>query len=164
MMNPQKLKVTAVGDREIHVLREFNAPQDLVFRALTTPEMLKDWFGGPDGWELVVCEMDARAGGLYRYVWKNAKGGEMGVGGEFREFIAPRKYVATERFDQSWYPGEALTTLELTSKTNSTLLTLRIQYESSEARDMVLRSPMKEGMAIGYDRLERSLSKAITHA
>ena len=158
-MITQKLKVTAAGDREIHVSREFNAPQELVFKALTTPEMLKHWFGGPDGWKLVVCEMDARAGGLYRYVWRNEEGAEMGVGGEFREFIVPKKYIATERFDQSWYPGEALTTLELTSKDGGTLLTLQIQYESSEARDIVLSSPMKEGMAIGYDRLEAYLTK-----
>ena len=155
----------ASGDLEIHVSRTFNAPCELVFKALTTPEMLKHWFGGPDGWTLITCAFDARVGGSYRYVWRNEQdGSEMGVGGTILEFNPPENYTCTERFDQPWYPGDARTALELTGKGGSTLLSLTIRYESQKARDAVLRTPMKEGMATGYDRLERYLSTVGTPA
>ena len=164
MIQRNELHVVASGDLEIHVSRTFNAPRDLVFKALTTPEMLKQWFGGPDGWELITCEFEARVGGSYRYVWRNANnGGEMGMGGTILEFNPPKNYTCTERFDQSWYPGDARSTIELTEKGGSTELFLTVRYESQEARDGVLRSPMKEGMAIGYDRLERYLSTVGAH-
>ena len=165
MIKRNSLNVVASGDREIHVSRTFNAPRELVFKALTTPEMLNQWFGGPDGWELITCEFESRVGGTYRYVWRNVdNGGEMGMGGTILEFDPPESYTCTERFDQAWYPGDARSTIELTERSGSTMLLLTITYESQEARDMVMASPMKEGMAIGYDRLEQFLSTVGAHA
>lgn len=161
MIKQNSLNVIASGDLEIHVSRTFNAPRELVFRALTTPEMLNQWFGGPDGWELITCEFEARVGGSYRYVWRNERiGGEMGMGGTILEFNPPKSYTCTEHFDQAWYPGDARSTIELTEQGVSTQLFLTITYETLEARDAVLHSPMKEGMAIGYDRLEKFLETA----
>lgn len=154
------LTVSAAGDREIVMTRAFDAPRHLVFDAWTQPELVSRWLTGPDGWSFLVCEMDLRVGGKYRWVWwKGVEGTEMGMGGVYREIVAPERIVATEKFDNPWYPGEALVTTELTEEgKDRTLLTQTVLYESREARDAVLQSPMEEGVAAGYDRLDDVLA------
>jgi uncharacterized protein YndB with AHSA1/START domain len=159
MIRAGQLQVSAPGEREIVMTRSFNAPRELVFAAFTEPELLKQWLYGPDGWSLAVCEIDLRAGGSYRYVWKRLEDGfEMGMGGVFREVSPPSRLVSTERFDEAWYPGECVGTIELTESGGVTTLTQTLLYESREARDGVLKSPMESGVAAGYDRLERLLA------
>ena len=161
MTNPGNLKLTTRGDREIVITRAFDAPRKLVFDAFTKPELVKQWLLGPDGWSMPVCEIDLKVGGKYRYVWRRDKDGtEMGMGGVYREIVAPERIVATEKFDQSWYPGEALGTFVLAEQAGKTTLTETILYESREARDGVLKSGMKKGVVASYDRLEKLLEKA----
>jgi uncharacterized protein YndB with AHSA1/START domain len=161
MTNPGNLKLTTRGDREIVITRAFDAPRKLVFDAFTKPELVKQWLLGPDGWSMPICEIDLKVGGKYRYVWRRDKDGtEMGMGGVYREIVAPERIVATEKFDQSWYPGEAVGTFVLTEQAGKTTLTETILYESREARDGVLKSGMEKGVVASYDRLERLLEKA----
>src|SRR5262245_32214501 len=151
-------KVAAQGEREIVMTREFDAPRNLVWKAMTTPELVQRWLVGPSGWTMPVCVIDLRVGGALRYEWLNESGATMGMRGVFREVKAPERIVSTEVFDDPWFPGEALDTWELTEKGGITTVTLTVRYESREARDGVLRSPMAEGMGAGYDRLERLLN------
>ena len=161
MTTPGNLKLTARGDREIVITRAFDAPRKLVFDAFTKPELVKQWLLGPDGWSMPVCEIDLKVGGKYRYVWRRDKDGtEMGMGGVYREIVAPERIVATEKFDQSWYPGEALGTFVLIEQAGKTTLTETILYESREARDGVLKSGMEKGIVASYDRLASLLEKA----
>jgi uncharacterized protein YndB with AHSA1/START domain len=153
-----KLKVEARGDREIVMTRGFDAPRHLVFDAFTKPDLLRQWMLGPPGWSMPVCEIDFRVGGRYRYVWAHRDGAEMGAGGVYKEIVVPERIVATERFDQPWYPGEGLGTIVLTEHAGKTMLTQTVLYESSDARDMVLRSPMESGVAMSYDQLEHLLA------
>jgi uncharacterized protein YndB with AHSA1/START domain len=158
MKNSGTFNITAHGDREIVVTRVFDAPRRLVFDAYTKPALVKRWLLGPDGWSMPVCEIDLRAGGKYRYVWKNeADGREMGMGGIYREVVVPKRIVATEIFDEAWYPGEAVDTMVLVERDGKTTLTQTILYNSRETRDAVLKSPMQTGMAASYDRLEKVL-------
>lgn len=158
MKNSETFNITAPGDREIVVTRVFDAPRRLVFDAFTKPELVKTWLLGPDGWSMPVCEIDLRAGGKYRYVWRNdADGREMGMGGTFREVQPPERIVATEKFDEAWYPGEAVGTIALVERDGKTTLRQTILYNSRETRDAVLKSPMQRGMAASYDRLEKFL-------
>jgi uncharacterized protein YndB with AHSA1/START domain len=157
--DPAALKVTAPSDREIAMTRAFDAPRRLVFDALTKPGLIKRWLLGPPGWSMPVCEIDLRVGGTYRYVWRRDRDGtEMGMGGVYREIVAPERLVATERFDESWYPGEAVGTTVLLEQGGRTLLTQTMLYESREARDAVLASPMESGVAASYDRLAELLA------
>lgn len=160
MKNTGTLKVTTPTDREIAMTRVFDAPRRLVFDALTKPELLKQWLLGPPGWSMPVCEIDLRVGGAYRYVWHGADGTVMGMGGVFREIVVPERIVATERFDEPWYPGEALVTNVLVEQEGKTTLTLTVRYESREARDLVLKTPMAQGVAAGYDRLAELLASS----
>jgi uncharacterized protein YndB with AHSA1/START domain len=102
--------------------------------ALTKPEFIKRWLLGPPGWSMPVCEMDLRVGGSYRWVWKNdSDGSEMGMGGIFREVVPPERFVATEKWDEPWFPCDAIVTNSLTEAGGKTTLTLAIRYESKEA-------------------------------
>jgi uncharacterized protein YndB with AHSA1/START domain len=153
MMNTGNFKVTTPTDREIAMTRVFNAPRHLVFGALSKPELVKQWLFGPPGWTMPVCEIDLRVGGAYRFQWRGPDGTEMGTRGVFREIAPPERFVATERFDDPWYPGEALITYVLVEHGGKTTLTLTVLYESREARDGVLKTPMEKGVAMSYDRL-----------
>lgn len=154
MTNRRALEVTANGDLEIVMTRTFDAPREQVFQAYTEPELVRRWLGVRGGWSFAQCDIDLRIGGSYRYVWKHDENGaEMGVSGTYREVDAPARIVCTERFDESWYPGDALTTILLVEQDGATRLTMTIRYESRAARDAVLASPMKAGVAESYDRL-----------
>jgi uncharacterized protein YndB with AHSA1/START domain len=154
-----ELKITTAGDREIVMTRVFDAPRRLVYDAHTKPELVQRWLLGPPGWSLPVCEMDVRVGGKYRWEWRHDRDGTtMGMGGTYREIRAPERIVATERFDEAWYPGEALNTLVLAEQGGRTTLTQTMRYESREARDAVIKSGMESGVKASYDRLDEVLA------
>lgn len=160
MNTPQTMQVTTPTDCEIVVTRTFDAPRALVFDAFTKPELLLQWFHGPEGWTLTVCDVDLRVGGSYRYVWQGPDGTGMGISGVFSEVDRPVRYAATETFEEPWYPGEALTTMVFAEHDGGTLITMTILYQSREARDIALSSGMEEGMAVGFDRLAEFLVTA----
>jgi uncharacterized protein YndB with AHSA1/START domain len=158
MKNTGTLKLATRGDREIVMTRVFDAPRSLVFEAFSKPELVRQWLLGPPGWSMPVCEIDFRVGGRYRYVWRHDNGQEMGMGGVHREIVVPERIVATEKFDESWYPGETVGTIVLVERDGKTALTQTVLYESSEAREAVLKSPMEQGVTTGYDRLAELLA------
>jgi uncharacterized protein YndB with AHSA1/START domain len=156
---PSSFTLTTPSDREIAMTRRFDFPRRLVFETLVRPELLKQWLLGPPGWSMPVCEIDLRVGGTYRYVWRNdSDGHEMGMGGVFREIVPPERVVATEVWDQPWYPGEAVVTYTLVEEAGATALTLTVMYQSKEARDSVLQSNMESGVGTSFDRLEQVLA------
>ena len=148
------LKIAPSGEREIIMTRAFDATRDLVFDALTKPELVKRWLLGPPGWSMPICEIDLKVGGAYRYVWRHEDGREMGMGGTYREIVRPERIVNTELFDKAWYSGECLITTLLTEQGSSTTMTVTLQYDSRAVRDGVLESDMESGVAPSYDRLE----------
>jgi uncharacterized protein YndB with AHSA1/START domain len=165
MSNTGALRLEPRGEREILVTRTFEAPRRLVFDALTKPAMLQRWLFGPATWSLPVCEVDLRVGGRYRYGWRSEENGStMGAGGTFREVVAPARLVATERFDEPWYPGESVVTFTLEEEAGGTRLTQTLLHVSREARDRVLATDMERGMAMSYDRLAEQLAEMQAHA
>ena len=156
MKNVGALEITTPSDREIMMTREFDAPRRLVFDAFTKPELVQRWLLGPPGWSMPVCEIDLRVGGRYRYVWRRDRDGtKMGMGGVYREIVAPERIVATERFDEAWYPGEAVGTTVLGEQGTRTTLTQTMLYESRDARDAVLKSDMEKGVATTRKLVEK---------
>lgn len=148
-----ELRIVPLSDREIKITRDFKAPRKLVWDAYTRPELVKQWLYGPPGWSFDVCEIDLRVGGKYRYVWRKGADVVMGMGGVYREIRAPERIVSTEKFDEAWYPGEAVGTVVMTESGGATLVTTTVRYESNEIRDGVLKSPMESGLKAGYDCL-----------
>ena len=159
MKHAAELRITTLGDRELVMTRAFDAPRKLVFDAFSKPELVKRWLLGPPGWSMPVYEIDLRVGGTYRYVWRDdTKGTKMGMGGMYREIVVPERLVCTERFDEAWYPGEAVGTLVLVEQGGRTTITQTMRYQSREARDAVIKSGMETGVAASYDRLAELLA------
>lgn len=153
MKNTGNLKVKLVGDREVVMTRVFDAPRKLVFDAMTKPELLKRWLFGPPGWSMTVCEMDLSKGGKYRWVWSHESGAVMGMGGVHLEVVPPEKIVSTQLFDEDWTGGEVVGTVVLTEVDGKTTLTNTLVYSTPAGREAALKTPMEDGMAMGYDRL-----------
>jgi uncharacterized protein YndB with AHSA1/START domain len=158
MTNSGTMTVTTPSDREVQAIRLFNAPRELVFKALTTPDLLMRWMHGPNGWTLAVCEVDLRVGGAFRYVWRKANGREMGMGGIFREIVPPARIVHAELFDEDWTGGETVVTTTLTEHAATTTLTVTVLYVSKAARDAALQTNFAGGMEAGYDMLAEMLA------
>jgi uncharacterized protein YndB with AHSA1/START domain len=156
MKDAATLTVTTPTEREVVMTRDFDAPRDLVFDALTRPELLKRWYG-PRGWSLVVCEIDLRVGGAWRFVTRRADGRDVGQHGVYREIVRPERLVNTESWED-WNPGEVLVTALLAEQGGTTTLTSTLLFPSREVRDMLIQSGMTSGAAETYDKLAEHLA------
>lgn len=154
MINTGTLTVTTPTDREIVLTRVFDAPRRLVFEAFSKPELLKKWFG-PRGFSLVVCEVDLRVGGGFRFVLRGPDGKDMGMRGVYTEIVPPERSVHMESFDD--YSGESQVTSVFVEHAGKTTLTATVLYPSKEVRDIVLQMGMEHGAAESYDKLAELL-------
>jgi uncharacterized protein YndB with AHSA1/START domain len=153
----ETLHVTTPDERTIVVERSFDAPRPRVWDAWTKPELMRRWLVDV-GWILDVCDVDVRPGGAFRWLWKREDDGStMGLSGVYREVQAPVRLVNTEVFDVRWYPGDALITLELSESGGRTHTRYTWRYDSTEARDIVLRTAIS-GLEISYERLDEMLT------
>jgi uncharacterized protein YndB with AHSA1/START domain len=148
--------VTLPSDTEILITRQFDAPAELVFKACTTPELVKQWWGfATSEWQ--VCEVDLRVGGTWRYVIID-RGMEVGFHGVYREIERPHRLVSTEVFEGFPFgdPDEAasLNTWTLEESGGVTTMTVLVQHKSQEHRDGQIQSGMEGGMQVSYDRME----------
>lgn len=145
------LKVTKLSDTELQITREFDAPREIVFRAMTDPTLLPKWWG-PRRYKTVVDTMDVRPGGKWRMRNIGADG-EHAFRGEFREVTPPERVVWT--FEYEPLAGHiSVETMTLTEHEGRTLLTVHDVFSSKEDLDGMLQSGMESGMAESYDRLD----------
>ena len=153
---PDTFHVSTPDEVSIVVHRDFNAPPDKVWRAMTEPEHLCRWLGDPS-FPLTTCDMDVRVGGSYRWVFTQLDGhGAMGVRGTYEAVDRPRRIVSTEQFDD--FPGPSINTLVLDERSGgSTAMTLTVRYVDRQMRDGWLASGMTEGLGRGYERLDNAL-------
>jgi uncharacterized protein YndB with AHSA1/START domain len=158
---PKPVEVTLPSDREVRATRQFNAPRQLVYDAHTRPELVQKWQTGYPGWDMVVCEMDARAGGKYKWQWRNQEDGtQFGFYGNFTEVNAPSHIVYEEYYD----PGEmdfnmpvgapCIVSLDLRENNGVTTLVCTMTFASKEARDGAVATGMTDGMEYSYTCLD----------
>jgi uncharacterized protein YndB with AHSA1/START domain len=152
-----RLVVTAPTEREIVLVRSFDAPRHLVYAAWTRPELLRRWFGAR-GWRLVDCEIDLRVGGAWRFVSAGPDGERMGQGGVYRVVSPPTSLAYTELYDDQSYPGESLVTHELVERAGITTVTSTILFATRTGRDTTLRYPMERGVGEAFERLDDVLN------
>lgn len=153
------LEISTPGDREIVMKRVFAAPRERVFEAFTKPELLQRWLLGPDGWSMPVCEVDLRAGGTFRYVWRNdADGMQFGLHGTYRRIEPNERIVHVENFDEPWYPGDAEIETTFEERDGATTVTMTQRFETPDGREAALQSGMEKGVVASYDRLSKILS------
>jgi uncharacterized protein YndB with AHSA1/START domain len=163
MANSNKSTVTLPNDRDVVVVRNFNAPRALVYDAWTKPDLVSQWLLGPPGWSMPVCEMDVRVGGKFRWRWRSEDGKEFGFSGLFKEVVRPSRLVHTEIYDPGdvgGEMGEALVTAVLTEKAGITTHTMTIRYASPQVRDAALKTGMTDGMEMSFAKLDALLAEA----
>ena len=155
MTHSGKAEVTLPADDQIRVVREFDAPANLVYRAVTEPELVKRWWGAQRG-AMTVAEIDLRVGGKWRYVMDASNGQEVGFHGEFREIVPNERIVQTEAYEGIPDPDESanVNTMTLVEADGRTTMEVLIQCVNKESRDMQIASGMEEGMQESYDGLE----------
>jgi uncharacterized protein YndB with AHSA1/START domain len=147
------------GDLGLRITRSFRAPRQLVYDAYTKPELLQRWLGVRNSWTMDSCEIDLRIGGRYHWVWRlAAKNKQMGVHGIYREITPPERLICTEQFDEAWYPGEALNTVEFTEHDGTTTLSIAMKFETKEARDGAAGSGMERGLEESFAVLDAILA------
>jgi uncharacterized protein YndB with AHSA1/START domain len=144
--------VTLPTDTQILITREFAAPKHLVYRAWTTPDLIKRWWSGDRG-EVTSVEVDLRVGGAWRYVMTANAGFEVAFHGEYREIVPNERIIATEVFE-GMPDAYAITTVTFTEEDGRTTLTMLVQHTSQEDRDMHINSGMEGGMQEAMDHLE----------
>jgi uncharacterized protein YndB with AHSA1/START domain len=148
-------KVTLPSDTQILITREFDAPRHLVWRAWTTPELVRQWWHANRG-EMTVCEIDLRVGGTWRYAMDVEGFGEVGFHGEYREIVPGERLVSTEVYEGIPDADEhaALDTLTLEELDGRTLMTVLVEHPTKEGRDAHIESGMEDGMQDAMDLLE----------
>lgn len=122
--------VTTPNDTQILITRRFDAPPALVYRAWTTPELVRRWWGSDED-PLVVCDIDLRVGGTWRYVARHHSLGELGWHGTYRAITPETSLVSTEVFE-GFPDAEALNTLTLSASGGVTTLTVLVEHSSVE--------------------------------
>jgi uncharacterized protein YndB with AHSA1/START domain len=153
MTTSKSAVVTLPTDTQIQITREFDAPRHLVYRAYTTPELIKRWWSGERG-EVTSAEVDLRPGGTWRYVMIANGGFEVAFHGEYREIVPGERIVTTDVFE-GMPDAAALTTTTFTENDGRTTLSMLIQHSSQEHRDAHINSGMEGGMQEAMDKLER---------
>ena len=148
---------TLPADEQILITREFDAPKHLVYKAFTTPELVKRWWHANRG-EMTVAEIDLRVGGKWRYVMVADGDFEVGFHGEYREIVPNERIVSTEVYE-GMPDAEAVNTMTLTEADGRTTLEILVQHASKEHRDAHIESGMEAGMQDAMDlRGGRSLA------
>jgi uncharacterized protein YndB with AHSA1/START domain len=149
-----RARVTLPANDQILITREFDAPRHLVFKAYTTPELVRRWWHANRG-EMTLCEIDLRVGGKWRYLMAACGGPDVGFHGEYREIVPDERIVSTEVYEGA-PDAEALGTVTFTGTGERTVLTILVQHASQEDRDAHIDSGMEEGLQDALDLLERT--------
>jgi uncharacterized protein YndB with AHSA1/START domain len=148
--------LTTPSDTEILVVRDFDAPKHLVYKAWTTPELVSRWWPSKRG-RMTVAEIDLRPGGAWRYVMVGEGGFEVAFHGEYREIVENERIVSTEIFE-GMPDGDSPPTLNVITfnelEDGRTRLEMLTQCPSQEVRDAIIDSGMEAGMQDGMDLLE----------
>ena len=153
MMTRGTTVVTVPTDTEILITREFEPPRHLVYKAWTTPDLIKRWWSGDRG-EMTIAEVDLRVGGKWRFVMTAHGEFEVAFHGEYREIIPNERIVSTEVYE-AMPEGQALSIVTFAESDGRTVLTLLMQLASKEERDAVISSGMEGGVREQMDHLEQ---------
>ena len=154
--NKRAAVLTLPTDTQILITRAFDAPRHLVYKAWTTPELIKRWWHAKRG-QVTKAEVDLRVGGRWRWVMMTDRGFEVVFHGEYRELVPHERIVHTEVFEG--VPGgdddPAVVTMTLAEKDGHTTVTQLVQVSSRKTRDMIIESGMEAGMQDAMDLLEQ---------
>ena len=148
--------VTTPGEREIRIERVFNAPREVVWRAMTEPKLVAEWWGR--GNKLDVERLELAKGGHWRYV-EHHDGGSDGFEGRFAEVVRPERMVQTFEWDgMPGYPCRNTATFEDLGDGRTRFVATSLFF-TTEERDGMIQSGMEQGMNQSYAHLDTVLEK-----
>jgi uncharacterized protein YndB with AHSA1/START domain len=152
-------RVTLPTDEQILITREFDAPKHLVYKAFTTPDLVKRWWHAKRG-EMTIAEIDLQVGGKWRYVMVADGGMEVGFHGEYREIVPNERIVSTEVFEGlpegvSEEEGATVNTATFIEADGRTTVTILVQAANKVSRDAIIESGMEGGLQDALDLLEQ---------
>ena len=152
-------EVTLPADDQILITREFDAPKHLVYKAFTTPELVKRWWHAKRG-EMTVAEIDLRVGGKWRYVTIAEDGIEVGFHGEYREIVPNERIVSTETYEGlpegvSEEDGTTVNTATFTEADGRTTLRSSSRRRARRPGTRSSSPGMEAGMQDALDHLEQ---------
>jgi uncharacterized protein YndB with AHSA1/START domain len=150
--------VTLPTDEQILITREFDAPKHLVYKAFTTPELVRRWWHAKRG-EMIVAEIDLRVGGKWRYVSVTPDGFEVAFRGEYLEVVPNERLVSTEFYEGvpegvSEADATTVNTTTFVETDGRTTLTTLVQAPNRTTRDAIIESGMEAGLQDALDLLE----------
>ena len=154
-------KLTLPTDEQILITREFDAPRHLVYKAMTTPELVRRWWHAKRG-DVTACEIDLRVGGKWRYAMVTPDGFEVAFHGEYVELVPDERIVTREVYEGlpegvTEEQGSTVNTATFADAGEGrTELTLLIQATSKGARDAIIESGMEDGLQDALDLLEET--------
>jgi uncharacterized protein YndB with AHSA1/START domain len=148
-------KVTLPTDEQILITREFDAPRRLVWKAWTTPELVRRWWHAKRG-EMTVAEIDLREGGRWRYAMVTPDGMEVAFHGVYREVVPEERLVSTEVYEgvPNGEEGATLNTATFAEADGRTVLTILVEAPSKEIRDAIIATGMEDGLQDALDLVE----------
>jgi len=154
---------TEPGNKEIIIVKEFDADRELVFKAFTDPYMYSQWIG-PKGLNMKIDRFEPHNGGSYRFVQKDQKGHEFAFHGVYHEVLYPERIISTMEFEGLPEKGHVeMDTAKFEVLPGSrTRLTIQAIYQSLEDKDGIINNGMEKGIDEGFERLEELLSKNLT--
>lgn len=160
MTGKHRAVVTLPGDTQMLVTREFDAPKHLVYKAWTTPELVKKWWHAKRG-TVTLAEIDLRVSGTWRFVMVTHDGLEVAFHGTYREIVPNERIVCTEAYEGLPDPDgtASLNTMTFTEENGRTTLSMLVEYQLKEHRDMALESGMEAGMQDAFDLLEELVQR-----
>ena len=157
--NDRRATVTTPTDTEILITREFDAPRHLVYRAWTTPELLRRWWHANRS-EITEIEMDVRVGGRWRWAARALSNGyEFAFYGDYREVVPDERLVTTEVFSGT-PDASSVTTTTFTEKDGHTYMELLVQHQNRDNRDAQLNSGMEDGLQDALGLLEEAVRES----
>jgi uncharacterized protein YndB with AHSA1/START domain len=155
-----KMTLKTDGDQHVIVTRRFAATPELVYRAHTEPELIKQWMLGPEGWTMPVCINEAKPGGKIRFEWSDGNGNGFYLTGENIEMQPFSKLVHVERMHVPDPTPDNHIETRFEPDGTGTLMTMRMTLPNVETRTAMLATGMEHGMEASYVRLETLLPSA----
>ncbi|GAA1032103.1 MULTISPECIES: SRPBCC family protein [Amycolatopsis] len=148
-------KVTLPADDQILITRDFAAPRQHVYRAWTTPDLVKRWWAGKRG-NVTSVDIDLRVGGQWRYVLIANGNFEVAFHGEYREIVPGERLVHTEVYEtpEALDVEAPVVTVTFAESGDRTTVTILTETHTKELRDTILESGMEGGMQESMDALE----------
>lgn len=155
-----RLTLKTEGDRRIVVKRSFAASPERVYRAHTEADIIRRWMTGPEGWTMVSCACDARAGGEFRYEWAHAQRGRFHITGEFAELVPFTRIVHVERMFLPGPTPDNHVETRFDAKGDGTLMTVTMTLPDEKTRAAMLATGMEDGMEASYARFDSEFAPA----